>query len=353
MSMKYVALFVVLIIMTSIIPAHAVQLNAGIAKNSEKFIPTFHFVRIIKIQYDENSELADLIGDRQHKITFDINSENAVILVDRINSELEEKSFVKVIDINGEYTVVIRPQKDSVTLEYKMILRPTMQDHFIGNSATLDSQWRGFKILEEIPVETEFGTYDINSPKSAFEARLPNTLEYISESDAMKILELKLVDTSGLSGLPLSEWESIFDPTAKMSEIKHHYEFSGNVITNYSMGICTIFRGICQDKIHQEKFVIDGEEYFIKSIESQDDATIIIEGYVNEDYLGQIEIFIIRDNAIGGNPESTVMYAISGMGVVIAVGFFVWSDRKVKKTTTKQTGIDPKDLRAESIGTQR
>ena len=95
MSMKYVALFVVLVIMTSIIPAHAVQLNAGIAKNSEEFIPTFHFVRIIKIQYDENSKLAELIGDKQHKITFDINSENAVMLVDRINSELEEKSFVK------------------------------------------------------------------------------------------------------------------------------------------------------------------------------------------------------------------------------------------------------------------
>ncbi len=352
MSMKYAALFVVLVIMTSIIPAHAVQLNAGIAKNSEKFIPTFHFVRIIKIQYDENSKLAELIGNMQHKITFDINSENAVILVDRINSELEKKSFVKVMDINGEYTVVIRPQKDSVTLEYNLILRPTMQDHFIGNSATLDSQWRGFKILEEIPVETEFGTYDINSPKSAFEARLPNTLEYISESDAMKILELKLVDTSGLSGLPLSEWESMFDPTAKMSEIEH-YGFSGNVITNYSMGICTIFRGICQDKIHQEKFVIDGEEYLIKSIESQDDATIIIEGYVNEDYLGKIEIFTIRENAIDGNLESTVLYAISGIMVVIAVGFFVWSDRKVKKTATEQTGIDPKDLRVGSIGTQR
>lgn len=63
MSMKYVSLFVVLVIVTSIIPVHAVQLNAGIAKNSEKFIPTFQFVRIIKIQYDENSKLAELIGD--------------------------------------------------------------------------------------------------------------------------------------------------------------------------------------------------------------------------------------------------------------------------------------------------
>ncbi|MBA4717659.1 MAG: hypothetical protein HRO68_00525 [Nitrosopumilus sp.] len=165
----------------------------------------------------------------------------------------------------------------------------------------------------------------------------------------MKILELKLVDTSGLSELPLSEWESIFDPTSKMSEVKD-YEFSGNIITNYSMGICTIFSEVCQDKIHQEKFVIDGEQYLIKSIESQDDATIIIEGYVNEDYLGEIEIFTIRDNAGEGDSQITIMYAISGIMVGVAVCFFVWSNRKVKKTTTEQTGIDPKDLCAVSIG---
>ena len=40
---------------------------------------------------------------------------------------------------------------------------------------------------------------------------------------------------------------------------------------------------------------------------------------------------------------------MAGLGVVLTAAFFVWSDRKVKKTITEQTGIDPKDLRAVSI----
>jgi len=34
----------------------------------------------------------------------------------------------------------------------------------------------------------------------------------------------------------------------------------------------------------------------------------------------------------------------------MAVGFFVWSDKKSKKTSSEQTGIDPKDLCAAPIG---
>ena len=42
-----------------------------------------------------------------------------------------------------------------------------MKGHFISESV-LDAQWRGFEILGDIPIETEFGPYDINSPISAF-----------------------------------------------------------------------------------------------------------------------------------------------------------------------------------------
>jgi len=145
----------------------------------------------------------------------------------------------------------------------------------------------------------------------------------------------------------------MFDPTSEMSE-PEQYRFHGTVITNYSMGICTIYLGLCQDKNFQEEFVIDGEQYLIYSIESQDDATIIIEGYVNEGYLGKVEIFTIHDNAPPPDDktgkEIPMMYVMAGIGVVGIVGFFVWSDRKVRKTATEQTGIDPKDLRAVSIG---
>ena len=225
-----------------------------------------------------------------------------------------------------------------------------MKGHFISDTV-LDAQWRGFKILGEVPIETEFGLYDINSPISAFVV-LPKVSAYLSESDAMQVLDLKIIDATGLTDLPLSKWESMFDPTAKMSETIL-YGFSGTIITNYSMGICTVYLGVCQDRDFTVPFEIDGETYTIRSVESQDDGTIIIEGYVQESS-GRTESFLVSENAPnrGGEEETQVpiLYSVSGVGIAIAAGFFVWSDKKSKKTSTEQTGIDPSDLFSVAIG---
>ena len=348
--LKYIAILTILFFVLSGLPAHAAQLDAVIPKSSNEFVPKFQFTRIITIQYDDvDSKLAELMGETEQKISFDLNSKNSKNIIDLINTELKEKSFVKVTEISGEYTAIISPNTKSVGIEHHIVLYLTMKGRFIGNFETLDSQWRGFLITEDIPVMTKYGPYDINSPKSALEKTFPQAMQYISESDdVMEILDMPLIDASGISKLQLSEWESLFDPTALMSE-KDRYGFSGNVITNYSMGICTIFGGICQDKIFEKEFVIDGDKYLIYSTESQDDATIILDGYVTENHLGTIETFTVLDNAPAGKQQNLELYVAAGVGVVVTVGFFVWSDRKTKKTSTEQTGIDPKDLRAVPI----
>ena len=350
MNEKYIGIIVMLVLVSFVVPVHAAQLDAVIPKGSEEFSPVFTFTRIVSIQYSEDSRLAELFGDTQQKISFDIDGENASILIEKLNSQLQEKSFVIVSDVLGKYSATITPQENSASIEYKILLQPTMKGHFISESV-LDAQWRGFEILGEIPVETKFDTYDINSPISAF-TELPDIVKYLSSSDAMKVLDMKLLDATGLTDLPLSKWESMFDPTAKMSETIE-YGFSGTVVTNYSMGICTVYLGICQDRDFTVSFEIDGEEYTIRSIESQDDGTIIIEGYVQESS-SRTESFIVTENAPSkGNENDTqvpVLYTVSGVGVAIAAGFFVWSDKKSKKTSTEQTGIDPKDLCAVSSG---
>ena len=350
MNGKYVGIILLLGLVSLVIPGHAVQLDAAIPKGSEEFSPIFTFTRIVSIQYSEDSRLAELFGDKQQKISFDLDSENAAVLIDKINSQLQEKSFVTISDLSGKYSAIITPHENSASIEYKILLEPIMYGHFISESV-LDSQWRGFEILGEITIETEFGPYDINSPISVL-VILPEISQYLSESDAMEILNMKLLDTTGLSDLSLSKWESMFDPTAKMSETVE-YGFSGTVVTNYSMGICTIYLGFCQDRDITVPFVIDGEEYSIRSIESQDDGTIIIEGYVQESS-SRMESFLVTENAPGtvddDDGQVPMMYTISGIGIAIAAGFFVWSDKKSKKSSTEQTGIDPKDLCAVSVG---
>lgn len=348
MNEKYFVIVVMVVLVSFVVPAHAVQLDAAIPKGSEEFAPVFTFTRIISIQYSEDSKLAELFRSSQQKISFVIDGENASVLIEKINAQLKEKSFVTVSDVSGEYSVTITPHERSASIEYKITIKPTMKGHFISESV-LDAQWRGFEISDEIPIESEFGVYHINSPISAF-AELPEIVEYLSDSDAMQVLDMKLIDATGLTDLPLLQWESMFDPTAKMSETVG-YGFSGTIVTNYSMGICTIYRGVCQDRDITVPFEIEGEAYTIRSIESQDDGTIIIEGYVQQSS-GRIESFLVTENAPKpGKIEDTqvpTMYAVSGIGVAIAASFFVWSDKKSKKTSTEQTGIDPKDLCAVS-----
>jgi len=350
MNRKYVSVTLMLVLVSFVVPAHAVQLDAVIPKGSEEFSPIFTFTRIVSIQYSEDSKLAELFGDSQQKISFDLDGENAISLIDKINTQLQEKSFATVSDVKGEYSVTIIPQEKSALIEYKITIQPTIQGHFISDNV-LDAQWRGFEILGEIPIETEFGFYDINSPISVFTV-YPEVSAYLSESDAMEVLDLRLIDTTGLADLPLSKWESMFDPTAKMSEIAK-YGFSGTIVTNYSIGICTVYLGVCQDRDITVPFEIAGESYSIRSIESQDDGTIIIEGYVQESY-GRTESFLVSENAPnrGGEEETQVpiMYTMSGVGIAIAAGFFVWSDKKSKKMSSEQTGIDPSDLSAVAIG---
>jgi hypothetical protein len=340
----------VLLLFASAHIAHGAQLDVSIAKDSEEIEPTFQFTRIITISHDGNSELQHLVQDE--KISFEIDAKNTPALISQINSELKEKSFAKVADVTGTYSAIVSSQEKSIGIEYRLVITPTIQNHFIGDSQTLDSQWRGFILETPIVVDSIYGEYDINSPSSVLKVHSPESLDYLQGTDAITVLETPLVDASGISEFSLSMWESMFDPTAKMSETET-FGFTGSVITNYSMGICTVYLGLCEDDAVSESFAVGDEQYSVRSVESQDDATIVLEGYVSESKIGELEVFSIQDSApsIGNENDLqvTAMYAMAGVGVAVAVGFFVISDRKTKSSGSEQTGIDPKHLESMPI----
>ena len=99
MNKKYVTISLMLVLVSFVVPAHAVQLDAAIPKGSEEFSPVYTFTRIVSIQYAEDSKLAELFGDAQQKISFVLDSGNAAVLIEKINSQLAEKSFVIVDDV--------------------------------------------------------------------------------------------------------------------------------------------------------------------------------------------------------------------------------------------------------------
>ena len=344
------SVMLILLMFSSIHLAYGAQLDAVIVKDSKEIEPSFQFTRIITISHDGDSELQQLVKDG--KISFDIDSENSPSLISEINSILEEKSFAKVTDVTGSYSAIVSSQEKSIGIEYRLVIKPTIQNHFIENSQTLDSQWRGFLLENPIIVDSIYGEYDINSPSSVLKITSPDSLGYLQDTSAMEILKTSLIDASGISEFSLSMWESMFDPTAKMTETEN-FGFTGSVITNYSMGICTVYLGLCEDNTVTESFTINDEKYSIRSVESQDDATIVLEGYVSESKIGQLEVFSIQDSAPSVGNENdlqvTAMYAMAGVGVAVAIGFFVISDKKSKSSSSEQTGIDPKNLESMPI----
>ena len=348
---RILSVMFILLMIPAVHLAYGAQLDAVIAKDSEEFVPTFQFTRIVSISHDENSELQHLVQDG--KISFEIDAENAPTLISDINSQLKGRSFAKVTNVAGTYSAIVSSQERSIGIEYRIVITPTIQDHFIEDSQTLDSQWRGFMLDGPVMVDTIDGRYDINLPSSALMMTSPELMDYLQDTDAMRVLETPLIDASGIAEFPLSMWESMFDPTAKMSETENFGFTDSSIITNYSMGICRWDLGLCKDKIGSESFSAGDEQYAIRYVESQDDATIVLEGYVSESKIGQVEVFSIQDSAPSVGNENdlqvTAMYAMAGVGVAGAIGFFVISDKKTKSVGSEQTGIDPKHLESMPI----
>ena len=65
MERKYFAIVSMVVLVSVIVPAHAVQLDAVIPRGSEEFLPVYTFTRIVSIQYGEDSKLAELFSEPQ------------------------------------------------------------------------------------------------------------------------------------------------------------------------------------------------------------------------------------------------------------------------------------------------
>jgi hypothetical protein len=334
-------------------------MEVQIASDDTEIAPSYKFLRVVNINYENGGVLSDLLAGKQAEISFSADSKTSDLgtLLEKINLNLNDvSSKVTVTDVVVHYKAMILSHEKSASIEYNIELIPTMKNFNLGRDPSttfIDSQWRGIKIVGPVIIDTvEFGELDINNPESALQVMIPQVLDEIEKTDAIQILNIELLDASKILELPLYKWHFLFDPTAILEETKGS-GYQGTVVSYYTMGECKIGIGSCEDRIWKKDFVID-EKYKISAIESQDDATISIEGYASYRDLGNIEIFGVTPNspeigrpATGGFPIS-VIYGMAGMAGIGAVTILIFSSRKLKKEEGMgQTGIDPSQLRAQ------
>ena len=353
--MKY---FILLLIATSgFIPyVQAAQLDAKIPTGQDSITPSFQFLRIIYIEYPNGGEIAKLLQGKKQTISFSADSKTPGMdeFLDKINQHLKSiPSDAFVTDAKLNYQVILTGNKNSAVIEYKIELIPTITNYVIQTQLQknmLDASWRGIKLVQPITLDTEYGLFDINNPKYALYVMMPDVMDKIASKD-ISILEIPILDASGILNLPLSKWHSLFDNTAIIPGAIE-YKFSGKyVITHYTMGECNVEVGTCNDRKWNQNFDTD-KKYSIKIIESQDDASIAIEGYADSSTFEGVEIFETNLQTIVNEvPKSgfsgEVMYGMAGMSVIGGIVMFVISSRKLKHDKNQgQTGIDPSQLRS-------
>ena len=275
--------------------AWAAQLDATILSNDNITEPSFQFLRIVYIEYPQGGEMADLLQGQKQTMSFtaDLQTPGIDNMINQINKNLASiPSNAVVSNAKIRYQATLSGNEKSAVIEYKIELVPTITNHVIqkeSEKSTIDANWRGIKLDSPVLLDTKYGSFDINSPKSALYVMLPDVMEKI-ENQKITILDIPLIDASGILSLPLDKWHSLFDNTAIIQGSKEYGFVGKNVVTRYSMGECSIEVGMCHDRKWIEDFETD-KKYSIKMVESQDDATIAIDGYVNSATVNGIEVF--------------------------------------------------------------
>lgn len=355
-SMKFYALSA-LIIMSGFMPnASAAQLDAVIISDDLFVDPSFEFLRVVYIEYPEGGELKQLLENKSQEIIFNADSDTPGVddLIEKLNQNLKNlPSNAIVTDAQINYHAILQVNANSAVIEYKIQLLPTITNHVIVSEfekSTIDANWRGISLDDPIMIETDYGLFDINNPKSALEVMIPNISAKLND---VTIIEMPIIDASKILDLPLHKWHSLFDNTAiipSAAEYKYVGEF---VITHYSMGECTLETGLCTDREWVEDVFLD-TDYTIRIIESSDDATIAIDGYVDTTVVDNIEVFQtnlrepVTQKPDTGEFPAIIIYGMAGIAAISGMVMFVISDRKLKKNKDDhiQTGIDPSDLRS-------
>ena len=333
-------------------PVYAVQLDVDILNDNDTIEPKFRFLRVVVIEYHEDSQIAHLLDGEQRTIAFDLNSSNSDVsnLIQLMDTSIkEELSTGTINDLSVEYKAILSGNENSATIEYKIDLIPKISG--IHSNDLVDFQWRGFSISSPVPISTSDGQYDINNPSSAIRMLNPEVHSLLSGTDTMSILSMPILDASGLQK-PVSQWHYLFDPIGILIPDMN----LDTVVSQYSMGQCEIQDlQICQDRVWESEFSLD-KKYSLRVTESKDDATITLLGYTEVVSIQGIEYFMFREDAETGGPTEDLsvlmMYGMAGIAVVGAIGFFVFSNKKLKNEQGMgQTGINPMDLTSYATST--
>jgi len=352
------ALFFSSLLISSSTVAWAAQLEARINPDDDTADFEIKYLRNIRIGYPEGGELADDLRTKQWKISLSEDSSNPDVkeIIKKLNDKIQaDGSVARVTELKVEYSVEFIGRGDHASIDYKIILEPTLSFFTIRQGtdttpALIDAAWRGLTVTGPIIIDG----VEINQPISAIKTKEPEAYSILQGTEAESFLSKNLIDAEGIKNQPLGNWHFLFDPTGisvDASTFGLSEEISGFVVSSFTMGESSFREGIQVEKVEEISIIAD-KEYLVRSTQSADSAGISLIGFgVIESSFGAESFGVSPTPPEGYTTTSTggfptmIIYGMAGMAAVGAIAILIISNRKLKKDEGMgQTGIDPSQL---------
>ena len=334
-------------------PAWGAQLEASINPD-EEFSPfKMTYQRTIFIEYPQGGMVADVLRGAALQIdeAVDPSHPDAAMMVDRLNAKIRgDGSAVVVSDLGVSYRILMNGLANAASLDLRVIVEGRLSNYVIvedGSKKLVDMGWRALSLDGPVKID---GT-EINIPMEVMREQYPQVYEVFAGTEAeAEVLSRPLIDADFILEQPLTNWHFLFDPTG-IGEDAALYgldeSIAGKVISRWTMGESSIREGR-QVELEYEATVTADQTYRVHSIQSADSAVLGAIGFGAIDVLDGVEIIGLSPNATGsgggGGFSITIIYGMAGLAAVAGIGFFIFSNRSLKREQEGQQGIDPTRL---------
>ena len=346
-----------LIVLGTVSPILATtDFNAYLPIAGTPITPEFKFTKNVAFDYSGGGKLKDLLNGKNVTYTFSgtaSNNTSIKSLMESINTVLatQRKTTATFSDLRVDYQVQVNGDDQGATIDYKIVLTPTLTGYLLyksnGDTPTVfDISWMGFSMTGPAVVSMgNLGNVDINSPMGIIQSQLPDVYSLLKGTAAEAPLSTSILDASPLVNYPIEKWNTLFDPAYTLSDAAG-LGYSGQkvAVTSFAYGQSDLYQGSLKPVDTEVDFTADSK-YHLTMVERASSGTLDADGHANGlEVQGDPAISTTTGastntgTATAQGLSTMTIYAMAGFAGIIAVGIFLWSNKKMKDAAKR--GVD-------------
>ncbi len=337
--------------------AWGAQLDARINPNSDTSNFKMNYQKTFFIEYPNGGQLFDELHTKEWTITGTADSSNPGVqnLITKLNENIaDDGSQARISDLTVNYDFHLKGRNLNTSIDYKVVIEGTLVDYVITKDqqrSLVDLGWRGISTDAEIVIDG----VDINHPINLIRDEEPVVYNVVSGTEAESILDKNLLDADFILEQPLTNWHFLFDPTGinvDAGTFGLDETISGFVVSSWTMGESSIREGRQVERVFEAEISAD-QNYIVRSVQSSDQGNLAAIGFGALDILDGVEIAGVTPTPPEGYATTStgefpvmIVYGMAGMAAIGGIGFFIFSNRALKRQENEQgqTGIDPNRL---------